>query len=103
MKYILVLQWSGESEADYDALLTMEGILESTLDGTNGFVDGHDIGSGELNIFIHTDRPSDAFANAAQSLGTNPHWSQVRAAFRPTEGDRYEILWPNSPTRFSVK
>ena len=102
MKYVLVLQWSASSEADYDALVAMEGTLESGLDEANGFVDGHDFGSHEMNIFVHTDRPSDAFSDAARSLGADPRWPQVRAAFRPAGQDRYEILWPDTLKNFSV-
>lgn len=102
MKYILVLQWSAVAEADYDALIAMEDRLEAGLDGAIGFVDGHDFGSTEMNIFVHTDRPSDAFADVARCLGADPRWAQVRAVFRPTEGDRYEVVWPDTLEEFSV-
>jgi hypothetical protein len=47
LKYQLVLQWPGVSTADYDRLLSLEEAIR----------DGHDFGSGEMNIFIHTDNP----------------------------------------------
>lgn len=102
MQYILVLQWSATSEADYDALIAMEDVLEGSLASAHGFVDGHDFGSGEMNIFVHTDLPLEAFANAAASLGADPRWADVRAAYRSAEGDRYEVLWPQTLQEFSV-
>lgn len=61
VKFILVFQWPASSEADFDDLLSMENELENAL-GAHGFVDGHDFGSGETNIFVETDTPADAFA-----------------------------------------
>jgi hypothetical protein len=60
MKYRLVLQWPAVSEADYDRLVCLEELIEGGL-GDIGIVDGHDIGSGEMNIFVHTDNPKAAF------------------------------------------
>jgi hypothetical protein len=55
VKYILVLQWLDTSEANLDALIAMENLLEAELPNAHGFVDGHDFGAGEMNIFIQTD------------------------------------------------
>ena len=71
-KYILVLQWPATSEADFDALIsTEEALLQSGLLDAYGVVDGHDFGAGEMNIFIHTDRPLEAFQQAMRSLRTD--------------------------------
>ena len=35
-------------------------VIEDGL-GDVGIVDGHDFGSGEMNIFVHTDNPKSAF------------------------------------------
>lgn len=99
---MLVLQWPGSSEADFDALISMEQRLEVALD-EYGSVDGHDFGSGEMNIFIETDMPTEAFAAAAAALRDDPRWAEIRAAFREATGDSYEVLWPNGLTAFSVK
>jgi hypothetical protein len=61
MQFILVLQWPAASLDDYDALIAMEDTLEGALAQGNGVVDGHDFGSGEMNIAIHTDAPLEAF------------------------------------------
>ncbi|UKA56921.1 hypothetical protein [Arthrobacter sp. FW306-2-2C-D06B] len=102
MKYILVLQWPGTNEADLDALIAMEDLLEAALPEAHGFVDGHDFGAGQMNIFVHTDRPLEAFRDAKTSLSHDPRWSGARAAYRPAEGDRYVLVWPATLEGFSV-
>lgn len=102
MRYILVLQWPGDSEADFDALISMEEQVGASL-GRYASVDGHDFGSGEMNIFIETDRPTEAFADAVNALREGPRWGNLRAAYREARGDTYEILWPRSLRKFSVK
>lgn len=102
MKYILVLQWPATSEADFDALISMEDLLEAYLADAHGFVDGHDFGAGQMNIFVHTDRPLEAFQDAMISLGPDPRWVGVRAAHRPADGDRYVVVWPKTLGVFLV-
>jgi hypothetical protein len=100
VKYILVLQWPVTSEADLDVLISMEELLEEDL--AHGFVDGHDFGAGEMNIFVHTDQPLEAFQDAMASLGLDQRWVGVRAAYRPADEDRYVVIWPKTLEVFSV-
>jgi hypothetical protein len=100
--YLLILQWSVTSETDFDALISMEDLLKAELPDAHGFVDGHDFGAGEMNIFVHTDRPLDAFQDAATTLSPDPLWVGVRAAYRPAEGGRYVVVWPKELEAFSV-
>lgn len=102
MKCILVLQWPAPSGSDYDALISMEEALEDRLDGSQSYVDGHDFGSSEMNLFVHTDQPLDAFEEAQSALGSDPRWAEVRAAYRPTDGEEYTIVWPATLEDFSV-
>ena len=102
MQHILVLQWLGSTEADFEALVEIEDVLESRF-GEAGSIDGHDFGSGEMNIFIQTDQPSQAFAKATKILSDWPAWADVRVAFREINGETYEVLWPPDLTDFSVK
>jgi hypothetical protein len=102
MKFILVLQWPSASSDDYDALIAMEDTLETHLAEAHGFVDGHDFGSGEMNIFVHTDTPLEAFRDAQACLGSDPRWADLRAAYRPLDGDLYTVLWPETLEQFSV-
>jgi hypothetical protein len=66
VRYILVLQWPGDSEPDFDALLSLEDRIGAAL-GRYASVDGHDFGSGEINIFIQTDRPVEALPMRPES------------------------------------
>lgn len=102
MRNILVLQWPGTTEADFDALIEMEDALESGL-GETGSVNGHDFGSGEMNIFVATDQPIEVFAMARRILSDRPTWSDIRAAFRDANGETYDVLWPPGLTEFRVK
>ncbi|MEO6532156.1 MAG: hypothetical protein ABIO06_01130 [Pseudolysinimonas sp.] len=101
MRYILVLQWPGSSESDYEALIEMEDQLERRL-AAHSRVDGHDFGSGEMNIFVETDDPAGAFADVVAALGRDPRWADLRAAYREATGEDYEILWPQTLREFSV-
>jgi hypothetical protein len=102
MQHILVLQWLGSTQADFEAVVEIEHVLESRF-GEAGSIDGHDFGSGEMNIFIQTDQPSQAFAKAMKILSDWPAWADVRVAFREINGETYEVLWPPDLTDFSVK
>ena len=102
MSHILVLQWPGTSEAEFDELIEMEDELEQALTDS-ATVDGHDFGSGEMNIFIETDQPSRTFAAAQKVLSHRPSWADMRAAYREAAGDRYTVLWPVGFTDFRIK
>ncbi|HMH79750.1 MAG TPA: hypothetical protein VK514_05980 [Candidatus Acidoferrum sp.] len=56
----LVLPWLAWSEAHYRLLLAIEGTIRQGL-GPLGLVDGHDIGAGEMHVFIHTDDRKGTF------------------------------------------
>jgi hypothetical protein len=65
-------------------------------------VDGHDFGSGEMNMFIETEQPAEAFTVAKAILGDQPAWRDVRAAFRVADEDTYSILWPPDLANFHI-
>ena len=58
MRYQLVLQFEPNTMDDFDQLVILEGKLIEEL-GSVATVDGHDFGSGEFNIFVLTDEPTD--------------------------------------------
>ena len=60
MDYQLVLQFRGDSLADYDTMVALENELIDEL-GDSADVDAHDVGSGEVNIFIITTDPARTF------------------------------------------
>ena len=68
-----------------------------------GNVDGHDAGSGEMNIFILTDRPALAFDQIRPLFAENQLASHLKAAYRAVDEDKYRILYPTDLTQFDVK
>jgi hypothetical protein len=102
MTYQLVLQWPGSSLKGYHDLIEIENTLLSSLDERHS-VDGHDAGSGEANILIHTDDPRDAFKQIVDILGSRDFWVDARVAYRKSGGGDYTILWPEGLREFHVK
>lgn len=64
IQYQLVLQMPAISSA-LDDLVAFEDEVEKLL-GDAGIVDGHDLVSGEMNIFVLTDDPVGAFGEIAE-------------------------------------
>lgn len=61
MRYQLVLQFRGDTLDDLDEIVELEDSLVDQLP-KSAEVDGHDVGSDEVNIFIHTSEPIGTFA-----------------------------------------
>lgn len=101
MKYQLVLQWPVTSIRDFDAMIEVEDKLIDGL-SANSDVDGHDAGSGELNIFIRTDDPKRAFEEVKAILGSCDFWIDARVAYREVEKNDYTILWPKNLNTFKI-
>lgn len=98
MKYHLTLQFRGDSLGDYDTMVALEDELTEVL-GDSADVDGHDVGSGETNIFIHTSDPSTTFQRVRPVLERTRHLQAVTAAYREAEGERYTVIWPEGLQR----
>ena len=93
MKYQLVLQFRGDSLEDFDEMIALEEELAEKL-GNSADVDGHDMGSGERNIFIFTSDPARTFSEARLVLERAGTLQSVTAAYRPVRGEEYTIIWP---------
>ena len=93
MKYQLALQFPANSITDYDEMIALEQQLIELL-GSSAKVDGHDCGSGEMNIFIHTDAPENTFERIRGVLAERELFLKLVAAFRELKGDEYSVLWP---------
>src|ERR1700730_18667756 len=93
MKYQLVFQWPASSVEDYDAMINVEEVLIEKLSDENE-VDGHDAGSGEVNIFVLTNDPNRAFNQVKAILSGHGLWGDARVAYREIAGSNYTILWP---------
>jgi len=101
MKYQLVLQFAADSIEDFDRLVTLEDRLIEELDDVAA-VDGHDFGSGKLNIFVLTDDPVTVFGKAHGIVMNQGVANVMQSAYREMDGEDYTILWPSSLTKFSV-
>ncbi len=92
MKYQLVLQFPLTENFDFDALIELETKLTFEL-GSEHDVDGHDFGSGEMNIFIHTNSPDDAFEKIIVLL-SDQFPPILKAAYRIVGSDQFIWLHP---------
>jgi hypothetical protein len=101
MKYQLVLQWPCSSTADHDWLIRAEDLIRTGLQDI-AIVDGHDYGSGEMNIFVHTDEPQRAFEAIKNLLARLGRLSQTKAGYRDFEEDNYKPIYPVGLRHFSV-
>ena len=99
MKYQFVLQFP-ENKIDFSILTEVEDDLSNIL--KNDQVDGHDIGSGQVNFFILTDNPNEAFKKIKQYLIDKELLIYAKAAYRPMEGKKYCILYPKSLKEFKI-
>ncbi len=98
----LVLQFATAEELDsYDRLILFEDALISLL-GRSAKVDGHDCGSGEMNIFITTETPISTFALVQQTDQSIRPSQEMKAAYRPMDGDDFTCLWPPGLEDFDV-
>ena len=93
MKYQLALQWPGVSVADYDRLISLEETIRHGL-GDSGFVDGHDFGSGEMNIFVLTDKPNPTFTKIKPLIADWENLKKLRVGYRNSEEDEYTPIYP---------
>ena len=62
-------------------------------------VDGNDVCSATVNFFVYTDSPQAVLRNFRKYMGTNKVEKKLRMAFRRTDGDDYENIWPKRDTR----
>jgi len=102
MKYQLVLQFRGDSLSDFDAMVALEDELTEELKDLAD-VDGHDFGSGEMNIFIFTADPTATFKRVRPVLERRQQLQSVTAAFREADGEQFAVIWPEgSRKKFRV-
>lgn len=98
-QYQLVIQFStaGLTQGDIDVLFDLEGILQ---DFKGPFeLDAHDIGSGEMNLFVQTDNPAAALEAIRPMISVPYPW---RAAYRRTNSETYVPLFPSDLENFAV-
>ena len=98
----LVLQFVTAEDLDsYDKLIRFENALIASLD-RSAHVDGHDLGSGEMNIFIITEDPFSTFALVQQTDQSMRPSQEMKAAYRPLDADDFICLCPPGLENFDV-
>lgn len=105
LRFQLVIQFSAEDGdiAAFDRLTHLEERIDAVLtDDANDVVDGHDYGSGEMNIFILTNTPAETFARIRGIVDEQGPKAQFRAAYRDLDEDEFTILWPAGLETFDV-
>jgi hypothetical protein len=93
----LVLQFAAESLRDYDDLVALEQQPVAELGDSK--VDGHDMGSGQANIFIITSDPQQTFRQLVPVLQRCGRLPEVTVAYRSTDEASYHVLWPEDSQR----
>jgi hypothetical protein len=101
MEYQLVLQFSISDSTDFDELIDLEERLITILIASH-IVDGHDFGSGEMNIFVHTNDPQAAFDLCEPAI-PSALTPTLKAAFRKISEDEYHWVYPqHSDSEFKI-
>ena len=101
MKYQLVIQFPEAMFGYLDWIIEMEDRLEDNL--LNAELDGHDIGSGEVNIFIHTNHPQQTFELVKNILQREEDvLENAKIAYRELCSEEYNCLWPEDLKAFEV-
>ncbi|KTD59298.1 hypothetical protein [Legionella shakespearei] len=101
MKYQLVIQFPEHIYGDLDWIAEMEDRIDESL--IDAEIDGHDIGNGEVNIFIHANNPINSFEVVKDILeGENIVLEGIKAAYRELSSDHYIPLWPENLVDFKV-
>lgn len=93
MDYQLVLQFKENDLLDFDALVSLEDELQELIEPIAD-VDGHDMGSGEANIFVLTADPVATFERAKALLSKASLLNKVRVAYREVHSEVFTIVWP---------
>jgi hypothetical protein len=98
----LVLQFTnGEDLDSFDRLIRFEEELISVV-GKTAKVDGHDFGSGEMNIFILTEDPVATFTLVRRTNESIRPSEEMRAAYQLIGREDYVCLWPPELSHFDV-
>lgn len=101
MRYQLVIQFKQEFFNDLQVLWKLADLLENSLLDVE--VDGHDIGSGELNVFIHTNHPIETleeiklvFVNHGIDVNA------IKSGYRLFSSNIYTPIWHLCLEKFSI-
>jgi hypothetical protein len=101
MEYLLVLQLPPSSSlGEYDLWISLESIRAGI--GDFATADGHDIGSGEMNIFFFNEKPKLTFERINVMPSVANHMSNMKVGYREVAEDEYTPLYPEGLLQFAV-
>jgi hypothetical protein len=70
--------------------------------GAIGLVDGHDIGAGEMNVFIDTDDPKGTFEKTMSLIQGEYDLKELMVGYRNFEDNHHTPVFPPGLTVFRV-
>jgi hypothetical protein len=101
MKYQLVVQLNEFFFDEKNFVENLENLLEVSL--TDAEIDGHDVGNGELNIFIHTNDPTNTLEETKVVLENQDiDLEAVKVGYRDFSSNIYVPIWPKDLEEFKV-
>jgi len=98
MDYQLVIKFWRKSLTDEAFLSTIESELQQAV-GETAVLDGYDVSKNEINLFMVTADPRQAFRRARGVLERMGIEKGVSSAYRLVGGARFTSLWPLRATR----
>lgn len=93
MDYQLVIKFWRKSLTDEIFLATIESELQEVL-GQAAELDGYDVSAKEINLFVLTPDPRQAFRKVKGVLEKSGIVQGVSAAFRLVGGAQFTSVWP---------
>jgi hypothetical protein len=82
------------SLADFDRLVDIEDELDDAIQlDAVGYVDGHDMGSGEMNLFIIV-KDWDTGTAFLEKYIRQQSWANDAVLAKENEDDTYVVIWP---------
>jgi len=98
MDYQLVIKFWRKSLRDEGFLATIESELQAVL-GESATLDGYDVSTDEINLFVITQDPRHSFRRLKPVLESRCSLQGVSAASRLAGGAHFTSLWPPRVTR----
>ena len=98
MDYQLVIKFWRKSLKDEDFLSTIQAELKEVL-GDTAALDGFDVNTKEINLFVVTADPKHTFRRIKSVLESRGILQGVSAASRLVGGAHFTSIWPLRVTR----
>jgi hypothetical protein len=95
-KFVLIFQWATGEFFGFDELVEKEEAISAAL-GSDDILDGHDMGSGEANVFVLTNEPEALFKKLSGSV-LKDDLNDIKAAYRKLSDEQFTVLWPPGET-----